>query len=120
MDIWLRSLERSLLNVCVSVQSVCDEVRVEREKSILKQGAVQHLYGRLAGTLKDNAGDASLLVRLLPRCPVCHYLSWQWSCVLPRTVKSSLSRVPQILCSACHHWRFLKCFSFHLCTCPVV
>ena len=60
------------MNVCVSVQSVCDEVRVEREKSILKQGAVQHLYGRLAGTLKDDAGDASLLVRLLPRCLVPH------------------------------------------------
>jgi hypothetical protein len=45
------------------VQSVCHEVRVEREKSILKQGAVQHLYGRLAGTLRADAGDAALLVR---------------------------------------------------------
>lgn len=35
---------------------------MEREKSILKQGAVQHLYGRLAGTLRGDAGDANLLV----------------------------------------------------------
>ena len=35
---------------------------MEREKSILKQGAVQHLYGRLAGTLREDAGDAALLV----------------------------------------------------------
>ena len=48
------------------VQSVCHEVRVEREKSILKQGAVQHLYGRLAGTLRADAGDAALLVRPSP------------------------------------------------------
>ena len=39
---------------------------MEREKSILKQGAVQHLYGRLAGTLRADAGDAALLVRPSP------------------------------------------------------
>ena len=47
-------------------QGVCSEVRVEREKSVLKQGAVQHLYGRLAGTLSPNKGDADLLVCLWP------------------------------------------------------
>ena len=31
------------------VQGVCTDVIVEREKSILKQGAIQHLYGRLSG-----------------------------------------------------------------------
>jgi isochorismate synthase EntC len=44
------------------LQGVCSEVKVEREKSILKQGAVQHLYGRLAGVLKDDTDDAALLV----------------------------------------------------------
>lgn len=47
-------------------QGVCSEVRMEREKSVLKQGAVQHLYGRLAATLSPDRSDADLLVRLQP------------------------------------------------------
>jgi isochorismate synthase EntC len=46
-------------------QSVCSEVRLEREKSILKQAGVQHLYARLAGRLAPGMGDADLLVRLI-------------------------------------------------------
>ena len=45
------------------MQGVCTSVVVEREKSILKQGAIQHLYGRLSGTLREGVSDASLLVR---------------------------------------------------------
>ena len=45
------------------MQGVCTNVIVEREKSILKQGAIQHLYGRLSGTLREGVSDASLLVR---------------------------------------------------------
>ena len=43
---------------------VADNVRVDREKSVLKQAAVQHLYGRLSATLRPGCGDADLLVRL--------------------------------------------------------
>ena len=46
-----------------AMQGVCTNVIVEREKSILKQGAIQHLYGRLSGTLREGVSDASLLVR---------------------------------------------------------
>ncbi len=43
-------------------QGVCADVTVEREKSILKQGAIQHLYGRLSGKVRERVNDASLLV----------------------------------------------------------
>ena len=46
------------------LQGVCEEVTIEREKSILKQGAIQHLYGRLCGRLREGVNDASLLVSL--------------------------------------------------------
>jgi isochorismate synthase / 2-succinyl-5-enolpyruvyl-6-hydroxy-3-cyclohexene-1-carboxylate synthase / 2-succinyl-6-hydroxy-2,4-cyclohexadiene-1-carboxylate synthase / o-succinylbenzoate synthase len=52
--------------------TVCDDVRVEITKSVLKQGSVQHLYGKLAGKLKSNAGgDAALLAALHPTPAVC-------------------------------------------------
>lgn len=49
-------------NVSADVQGVCTDVTVEREKSILKQGSIQHLYGRLSGKLREGVNDASLLV----------------------------------------------------------
>ncbi len=52
-----------------SLKQVCTRVVVEREKSVLKQGAVQHLYGKLAGVLQEGCGDAELLV-----CCVCFLL----------------------------------------------
>ena len=52
--------------VCACAQGLCSEQRLEREKSVLKQGAVQHLYARLAGTLLPGTTDAHLLVRTLP------------------------------------------------------
>ena len=42
---------------------MCTDVTVEREKSILKQDAIQHLYGRLSGKLREGMNDASLLVK---------------------------------------------------------
>ena len=44
---------------------VCSQVKLDTEKSVLKQAAVQHLYGRLSGTLKPHANDAQLLVGTL-------------------------------------------------------
>lgn len=46
-----------------ALAEVCSQVRVDTEKSVLKQGAVQHLYGRLSGQLQPDANDAKLLVR---------------------------------------------------------
>ncbi|KAG7671813.1 putative Protein PHYLLO, chloroplastic [Nannochloris sp. 'desiccata'] len=51
--------------------TVCDDVRVEITKSVLKQGSVQHLYGKLAGRLKEDIGDAGLLAALHPTPAVC-------------------------------------------------
>lgn len=45
-----------------ALQEVCEQVAVEREKSVLKHGAVQHLYGKLAGRLRDGCDDAAILV----------------------------------------------------------
>ena len=53
-----------LLCMLSELQGVCEGVTVEREKSILKQGAIQHLYGRLSGRLREGVNDASLLVSL--------------------------------------------------------
>lgn len=54
-----------LLCMLSELQGVCEGVTVEREKSILKQGAIQHLYGRLSGRLREGVNDASLLVSLI-------------------------------------------------------
>lgn len=46
------------------MQGVCaSTVAVDVEKSVLRAGAVQHLYGRLSGTLHPDADDAQILVR---------------------------------------------------------
>ncbi len=44
------------------MQSVCSDVTVDTEKSVLKQGVVQHLYGRLSGQLHPHCNDSHLLV----------------------------------------------------------
>lgn len=44
---------------------------VEVQKSVLKQGAVQHLYGKLAARLRPGSGDAHLLAALHPTPAVC-------------------------------------------------
>lgn len=57
---------------------VCSQVKLDTEKSVLKQAAVQHLYGRLSGTLKPDANDAQLLVRPRPRHAFCTlHACWQ-------------------------------------------
>ena len=54
--------EAEVTFVAVYLQGVCSKVNVDREKSILKQGAIQHLYGRLSGILREGVNDAGLLV----------------------------------------------------------
>ncbi|KAK9847737.1 hypothetical protein WJX84_001736 [Apatococcus fuscideae] len=54
-----------------ALMGVCDVVTVEREKSVLKQSTVQHLYARLAATLKPAANDATLLAALHPTPATC-------------------------------------------------
>lgn len=50
---------------------VCEDVRVEVTKSVLKQGSVQHLYAKLAGRLREGVDDAALLEALHPTPAVC-------------------------------------------------
>ena len=47
-----------------ALATVARGVTLDRQKSVLKQAAVQHLYGRLSATLRPGCGDAELLVRL--------------------------------------------------------
>jgi isochorismate synthase/2-succinyl-5-enolpyruvyl-6-hydroxy-3-cyclohexene-1-carboxylate synthase/2-succinyl-6-hydroxy-2,4-cyclohexadiene-1-carboxylate synthase/O-succinylbenzoate synthase len=54
-----------------ALSTVCEDVKVEVTKSVLKQGSVQHLYGKLAGTLRPGLDDASLLECLHPTPAVC-------------------------------------------------
>ena len=51
------------------MQGVCSSVTVDVEKSVLRQGSVQHLYGCLSGTLHPDCSDAHLLV--CPPSPCC-------------------------------------------------
>jgi isochorismate synthase/2-succinyl-5-enolpyruvyl-6-hydroxy-3-cyclohexene-1-carboxylate synthase/2-succinyl-6-hydroxy-2,4-cyclohexadiene-1-carboxylate synthase/O-succinylbenzoate synthase len=59
--------------VAAALGRVCARVEVEVAKSVVKQGGVQHLYGRLAGTLRPGGGDgdARLLAALHPTPAVC-------------------------------------------------
>lgn len=43
------------------LRQVCGAVEVEKPKTLLRQEAVQHLYGRLAGTLERGKTDSDLL-----------------------------------------------------------
>lgn len=89
-----RPLAHPISNRDVTPQGLCEEVRLEREKSVLKQGAVQHLYARLAGTLRPGACDAQLLARARP--PPCspqpaHRLSCMPSAQLEAAAQSPYS-----------------------------
>jgi isochorismate synthase/2-succinyl-5-enolpyruvyl-6-hydroxy-3-cyclohexene-1-carboxylate synthase/2-succinyl-6-hydroxy-2,4-cyclohexadiene-1-carboxylate synthase/O-succinylbenzoate synthase len=52
-------------------EKLCKDVNIEVEKSVLKQGSVQHLYGRIAGSLKEGVDDLSLVRELHPTPAVC-------------------------------------------------
>ena len=52
-------------------RTVCEWTELEVEKSILKQGSVQHLYSRIAGKLKQGVSDADLIHELHPTPAVC-------------------------------------------------
>ncbi|KAK9841086.1 hypothetical protein WJX84_008308 [Apatococcus fuscideae] len=54
-----------------ALMGICDVVTLEREKSVLKQSTVQHLYARLAATLQPEANDATLLAALHPTPATC-------------------------------------------------
>ena len=54
-----------------ALAGVCSAVTVDVTKSVLKQGAVQHLYSKLSGTLEPGRGDADLLAALHPTPAVC-------------------------------------------------
>lgn len=58
-------VERTLNTLCE------DGVDVEVAKSVLKQGAVQHLYSKLAGTLRKSVDDTDILRALHPTPAVC-------------------------------------------------
>ena len=49
----------------------CEDITIEVPKSVLKQGAVQHLYGRLAARLRRGRNDAHVLSALHPTPAVC-------------------------------------------------
>ena len=49
----------------------CEDVAIEIRKSVLKQGAVQHLFGRVAARLRRGRNDAHLLAALHPTPAVC-------------------------------------------------
>ncbi|KAK9805814.1 hypothetical protein WJX73_002942 [Symbiochloris irregularis] len=59
---WVRN---ALQGVCASC------VDVDVEKSVLRAGSVQHLYGRLSGTLHPDADDAQILAALHPTPATC-------------------------------------------------
>lgn len=50
---------------------MCSQVQVDVAKSVLKQGAVQHLYGKLSGQLEPGMTDADVLQALHPTPAVC-------------------------------------------------
>lgn len=54
--------------IAAQLRGVCADVSLDRPKSVLKQGAVQHLYARLSATLRPGCADAELLVRLTVCC----------------------------------------------------
>jgi isochorismate synthase len=51
--------------------SLCSSVNLEVEKSVLKQGMVQHLYSRIAGILRPDVSDLDLITELHPTPAVC-------------------------------------------------
>ncbi len=54
-----------------ALASCSERVDVEVPKSVLKQGALQHLYGRLAARLRPGVNDAHILQALHPTPAVC-------------------------------------------------
>ena len=63
-------------------ERLCDEVDLEVDKSILKQGSVQHLYGRIAGSLRADVDDLDLVRELHPTPAVCGQPDQDAMCLL--------------------------------------
>lgn len=58
-------------SIMKTFKEVCISVDLEVEKSVLKQGSVQHLYGRIAGRLRPDVDDLDLIQELHPTPAVC-------------------------------------------------
>ena len=63
-------------------ETLCDRVELEVDKSVLKQGSVQHLYGRIAGSLKAEVTDLDLVRELHPTPAVCGQPDQDAMCLL--------------------------------------
>ncbi|GFR45865.1 hypothetical protein Agub_g7316 [Astrephomene gubernaculifera] len=57
--------------IAAQLAGPCEDVHVEIRKSVLKQGSVQHLFGRVAARLRRGRNDAHLLAALHPTPAVC-------------------------------------------------
>ncbi|GIL93104.1 hypothetical protein Vretifemale_20563 [Volvox reticuliferus] len=57
--------------IASQLEGPCEDVHVEIRKSVLKQGSVQHLFGRVAAALRRGRNDAHLLAALHPTPAVC-------------------------------------------------
>ncbi|GLC45490.1 hypothetical protein PLESTM_001741500 [Pleodorina starrii] len=57
--------------IASQLEGPCEDVVVEIRKSVLKQGSVQHLFGRVAAALRRGRNDAHLLAALHPTPAVC-------------------------------------------------
>lgn len=53
------------------LRQICTGVDVDVQKSVIRKASVQHLYGRLRGTLKDATSDLDILQSLHPTPAVC-------------------------------------------------
>lgn len=69
-------------SIMETFNNVCSNVELEVEKSILKQGSVQHLYGRIAGSLKPEVDDLDLVQELHPTPAVCGQPDQDAMCLL--------------------------------------
>ncbi len=58
-------------SIMETFKKLCNTVDLEVEKSVLKQGSVQHLYGRVSGSLKPDVDDLDLVQELHPTPAVC-------------------------------------------------
>lgn len=71
-------------SIMATFNRLCSDVDLEVDKSVLKQGSVQHLYGRVAGKLKEDVTDLDLIKELHPTPAVCGQPDEDALCLLRR------------------------------------
>lgn len=69
-------------SIVETFETLCDKVELEVDKSVLKQGSVQHLYGRIAGSLRVEVTDLDLVRELHPTPAVCGQPDQDAMCLL--------------------------------------